>query len=126
MSQVDEAQNSSGVTVESPRPAPQCKWHWTDTSYRDGFRMPQEVETWHPGVAYPVNQTNGIHTVILWPYTSLYETKADALKAAINAQQQHIIDESERLSRLRAALAKVNVQARDAETNNAPKISPAS
>jgi len=87
--------------------APQRKWYWSDAGYPLRFRMPEEVETWHPSVAYPVSQPEGIFTRILWPYGALYDTKSEALRAAIAAQEKCVEQATDRLNRLRAALASV-------------------
>lgn len=83
---------------------PARKWYWRDSRSPLLFKMPEEVETWHPSVAYPVRQSEGLSTMILWPYGALYSTHKDALLAAIAAQEKHVEDALGKLRRLRAAL----------------------
>lgn len=86
---------------------PERKWYWAKSEHPLMFRTPEEVETWHPSVAYPVYQSEGCLTQILWPYGCLYPSEQAALERAIKAQQQAVIEAVNKLSQLTNRLAKL-------------------
>lgn len=99
------AKNNQGEGSESPRPALARKWYWDGSPTSSiPHRLPEEVEVHPSGFAiYPVDQPAGMREAILYPDPGrLFDTQVEALRHAVDVQQERVgreLAEAERLSR---------------------------